>query len=320
MSRQEQMQQMPWLQPGIDRLNRLLQGGRLPHAMLLNARLGDGAELLAMEMVTTLLCESPRMGYACKHCKSCKLMQAGSHPDFTRIDPEGASKTVRIESIREMVVRFGKTPQIGARKVALIVRADTMTRAAANALLKTLEEPPGQSVLILQNEGQRPLLPTVRSRCQPLIVQRPTSEETAAWLKTRDLAIRGDESWLDMLRREPLKIEAFLRDNRQQDWDRFLSLMQGLGEGKVNPVVAAKGLEKSTLELDDQLNWIESAIHRRNSQIALQGEPLPQRLPELQQQLMQIRRELAPGVTTNRVLLQEHLFTLWVQFHRLQSA
>ncbi len=313
------MKDMPWLQPSIDRLNRLLQGGRLPHAMLLNARLGNGAELLGMEMAASLLCESPQMGYACSHCKGCQLFKAGSHPDFVRLDPEGAARSIRIDAVREMVQRFATTPQISQRKVALMVRADTLNHNAANALLKTLEEPPGNSVLLLQNEGQRPLLPTVRSRCQPLPVNPPTREQVMEWLKAQGFELSGEETWLHMLRHEPLRIAAFLRENQMDDWQRFQAVMQGVGSGQLNPVVAVKSLEKSAIELDDQLNWIEAAIHHSNSERAIAGGGLSQRLPELQHQLQQIRRELTPGISTNRVLLQEHLFTLWHQFHRLQA-
>ena len=307
---------MPWLAPTLEYVHNLRVANRLPHAMLLPARAGDGGEILALELASVLLCEASQLGYSCGQCKSCLLLQAGSHPDLKKLVPEGKSHTVGVDAVRELVERFATTSQISRNKVGLILRADTMNRAAANALLKTLEEPAANAFLILVTEGQRPLLPTVRSRCQPLPAQRPTLEQTGQWLRTQNMELPGDQGLVAMLNREPLRIAEFLADNRMDHWQHFSALMQGLAEGKVNPVVAVKALEKTPLELSDQLQWVESALHRHEKDLALRGDRPSTQSGRLQTQLQALWRELAPGVTTNRTLLQEHLFMLWQQFNR----
>ncbi|MDR1210269.1 MAG: DNA polymerase III subunit delta' [Clostridiales bacterium] len=161
-------------------LGRQLAYGRVSHAYLLEGTAGTGKALYADRLAKALVCLAPgEDGSACGVCSSCALFVAGNNPDVIRVQPDGA-KLIGVDEIRERVNREASvTPYAAARKVFIIRRADAMTPAAQNALLKTLEEPPGHAVFILTARPGGAVLPTIRSRCQTLNVP-PVSDREAA--------------------------------------------------------------------------------------------------------------------------------------------
>ncbi len=191
-------QQAPWQNFAARRL-----GGQMPHALMLTASPGLGLHQFAEQARASLLCVTPLSNaHACETCRSCVARQAGSHPDDCAIHPEDGKVSIGIDLIRWAAERLSKTPQAGGFQVALIEPAHAMTVAAANALLKTLEEPARDTVLILVSEQPGKLLPTVLSRCQRLHLSRPNKAQAKAWLATSGkanganielaLAIAGD--------------------------------------------------------------------------------------------------------------------------------
>ncbi|KYH33812.1 DNA polymerase III subunit delta' [Neomoorella mulderi] len=147
-------------------LRQALQRGKLVHAYLL----AGGSEAARMELArylaATLNCQEPREGEPCGRCRSCQQMAGGNHPDFYLFKPQGA--TLKIDQIRELERQLTFRAFQGGARVAVLAGADTMTEAAANCLLKTLEEPPEGAYLILLAAQPDLLLPTIRSRCQEL--------------------------------------------------------------------------------------------------------------------------------------------------------
>ena len=171
-------QQLPWQNFAARRL-----GGQMPHALMLTASPGLGLHQFAEQARASLLCIAPlSSAHACETCRSCVARQAGSHPDDCAIQPEEGKVSIGIDLIRWAAERLSKTPQAGGFQVALIEPAHAMTIAAANALLKTLEEPARDTVLILVSEQPGKLLPTVLSRCQRLHLSRPSKVQATAWL------------------------------------------------------------------------------------------------------------------------------------------
>ena len=141
---------------------------RLPHAMLFCGTEGVGKSLAAEALAAAMLCENAVDGQACGHCKSCQALQADAHPDFFRIKPESETKAapaIRIEAVRKMQEDIAKIPLLSARRVVIMQEADKMNEAAANCLLKTIEEPSGQIVFILLTSRPSALLDTIISRC-----------------------------------------------------------------------------------------------------------------------------------------------------------
>ncbi|MHB1845656.1 MAG: DNA polymerase III subunit delta', partial [Deltaproteobacteria bacterium] len=148
-------------------LEAALSTGRLHHAFLFTGPPGVGKERAARAFAKALLCQGKEAGL--DGCESCRRAQRGSHPDVSVVQPAadtgGASREIRVQQIRELCAALQLRPALGERKVALVLGAERMNAVAQNALLKTLEEPPSQTILILVSVGDQAILPTIRSRC-----------------------------------------------------------------------------------------------------------------------------------------------------------
>ena len=156
-----------------------------PHALLIVGPRGAGAGTLARDAVATLLCTAPVEGGACGACRSCRLVASGSHADLALITPTGAADEIGITPIRELEQSLALLPVEGGRRIALIERADRMSEAAQNALLKTLEEPPPRTHIILSAAEDSSLMPTIRSRCASIRLGLPESAAASELLATQ---------------------------------------------------------------------------------------------------------------------------------------
>ncbi|MFR0688163.1 DNA polymerase III subunit delta' [Enterobacterales bacterium AE_CKDN230030158-1A_HGKHYDSX7] len=169
----------PW-QQGL--WQQLSSRPRHAHAYLLHGPAGIGKRVLADNLVHLLLCQRPDGGKACGQCKACQLLAAGTHPDYFLLEPEEPEKPIRVDQVRELVQFVVQTAQLGGRKVVLLEPAEAMNLNAANALLKSLEEPSGDTVLLLISHQPSRLLPTIKSRCVQQACPQPTAEQARAWL------------------------------------------------------------------------------------------------------------------------------------------
>jgi DNA polymerase III subunit delta' len=157
---------------------------RLGHAYLFTGPDGVGKTLLAQEAAKALLCRGDG-ARPCGACKDCHLFAHDGHPDFLLLEPQGDSRVIRIDQVRDLIHTFSLMPVQGARRVAIIRDADVIVEAAGNALLKTLEEPPSFALLILTSSRPRALLPTLRSRCQEIRFESLSAEHVRAILEGR---------------------------------------------------------------------------------------------------------------------------------------
>ncbi|WP_263262881.1 DNA polymerase III subunit delta' [Pseudomonas entomophila] len=167
------------------------------HAYLLHGPQGIGKLALAQRLMAFLLCKAPAQG-PCGQCKSCLLLAAGSHPDNFILQPEEADKAILVDQVRRLVDFVSQTAQLGGRKVVLIEPVESMNLNAANALLKSLEEPSGNTVLLLVSHQPSRLLPTIRSRCVQQPCPLPSPAQAAQWLAAT-LPEVGDEARADLL-------------------------------------------------------------------------------------------------------------------------
>ena len=155
-------------QATVAHLRLMQQEDRLPHAMLFCGMEGVGKSLAAEALAASLLCQEPVEAEGCGHCAACRALAAGTHPDFFALQPESTTKaapTIKIEAVRQLQADIARIPLLSSRRVVIIQEADKMNEAAANCLLKTIEEPTGQAVFILITSRPAALLDTIISRC-----------------------------------------------------------------------------------------------------------------------------------------------------------
>jgi len=148
----------------INFLKQVMAGEKIPHAYLFVGNPGVGKTTTALALTQALNCQAPVNHEGCEQCKPCRQMMGGNFPDLERIEPEG--QYIKIEQIRELTRHFAFRPVSGRYRVSILRQAERMTEEAANAFLKTLEEPPQGNILILNVTEPSNLLPTIVSRCQ----------------------------------------------------------------------------------------------------------------------------------------------------------
>ena len=169
-------------------LKNALQNSSVAHAYLFHGQESIGKKQIAIELAKSLNCASPIKGDACDECISCRKIENRIHPDFFFIEPIKNTPTAReavikIEAIRELQRKLAFHPYEGKVKAAIIDNADLMNLQAANSFLKTLEEPPSATILILISSNPFKLLPTLISRCQTIQFQPLTQENIEKILK-----------------------------------------------------------------------------------------------------------------------------------------
>lgn len=261
-------QEMPWLAQAWSAVQQRLAQDRLPHALLIVGERGVGKRDWAQAVAGLLLCASPAnletgAAVACGHCKQCELMAADSHPDL-RVYAPVKSRMVKVDQIRALSSFAVASPQVAHHKVVIVDRADQLNINAANALLKTLEEPLADVTLLLLQESGRPVLPTIRSRCQALTIPLPTAEQAGQWLAGKASTLEeGSQPSTELLARSlilagnapRLALEyavgdfLTLRDNAFNAFRQFMKGQMPVGE-------AAKAFK--ALGLEDTLWLFES--------------------------------------------------------------
>jgi DNA polymerase-3 subunit delta' len=174
----------PWQASIWNQVQQRLRDGTLPHALLLAGQKGMGKSAFAHHLAATALCSTATENGACGVCKGCTLLRAGTHPDFFHLEPAEEGKQIRIDSVRELIDFMNLSCHYGKHKVAIIEPADAMNPSSANSLLKTLEEPPAGSLLILVTSHPSRLPITIRSRCQRLTFLPPPAAQVAEWLSS----------------------------------------------------------------------------------------------------------------------------------------
>src|SRR5436309_2187082 len=200
----------PEQQQGARLLQRSLERGRLAHAYLFSGHQLDELEALARTLAKTLNCQAPvRAGGAavdcCDVCLSCRKIESGNHADVHWVRPESKSRVITIPQMRDLMQEMNLKPTEAEYKVAILVAADRLNVQGANAFLKTLEEPPPKSVLILLSTNPQQMLETIVSRCLRLNFSgegaRPPAPAKMEWLSAfSDLAATEQKSLLSRYR------------------------------------------------------------------------------------------------------------------------
>jgi DNA polymerase III subunit delta' len=252
----------PWLAAQTAALTAAARAGRLPHALLIHEAPGAGGDWLAQFVARLALCERA-LEAPCGACTGCRRALAWQHPDLTRVAPLEDSRQIRIEQLRELSADLALTSHAGGYKVGIVTPADAMNRFAANALLKTLEEPPARTLLVLVASQPSRLPPTVLSRCQRLAVRAPTRAQAVGWLNE----LRGAGEWagaLEVIGEAPmLLLEADPQLLAQAGADTRETLA-ALVAGRADPVATAERWARNepALRLRCFENWLTEHIRR----------------------------------------------------------
>ena len=254
---------LEWLQGQMRRLRGAWEAGRFPHAVLIHEAPGAGGEWLALWAAQLVLCTQPTQA-PCGQCPACRHVARRQHPDLALLGPLEEATQIRIEQVRELSADLALTAHQGGYKVGILSPADSLNRFAANALLKTLEEPPPRTLLVLVATQPSRLPATLLSRCQRVRVQAPTREQALEWLR----ASRGEADWeavLAVLGEAPVlaaQADPAVLVETAIETRRDLA-QAGAGEG--DPVAVAERWVRSEpkLRLACFENWLTERIRER---------------------------------------------------------
>jgi DNA polymerase-3 subunit delta' len=249
----------PWFDAARSEVKAALAGNRLAHGILIHEDPGAGGLELARWIAQAVNCREPARA-PCGECQQCRWVAADQHPDVTRLSPEGDSSQILIQSVRDLSADLALTAHGRGYKVAIISPAEAMNHFAANALLKTLEEPPARTLVLLVTSQPSRLLPTLRSRCSRLRLVGPRRELAAAFLE----AARGPGPWLEalaatgtgpftLLDADPAEIAQLHRDT--------MATLRDIGSGNLQPPAVADRWSKA--ELPIRLACLESWVTER---------------------------------------------------------
>jgi len=257
-------------------------GERLPHAILLHGPEGIGKTLFAEHFAQSLLCEVPEQGgHACGHCSSCGWFAQYSHPDYRRVRPElldeeesaGAegeaaesdkksaksakapSKEIVINQIRALTDFMNISTHRSGRRVIVLYPAEALNIPAANALLKSLEEPSKNTVFILVSNSLDRLLPTILSRCHKFGLGLPSREDALAWLKSHHVS--DAEGWLAQQGGSPLAAYEVSQSEGRAELDEFLRQLC-----KPGPETSLKIAEKmQKMDVPTTVSWMQRWLY-----------------------------------------------------------
>lgn len=238
----------PWQLDIWEHINQLKQEDRLPHALLVHGEKGGGKKNLVDGLAKKLLC---RQGgeFACGECKSCTLFSAGTHPDFVDIGLEEKAKQLKVDQIRAVVNFITKTSQMNGIKIVVIEPAEAMNINSANALLKCLEEPAGDTLIVLISHAPNRLLPTIRSRCQSIVLPKPTQEIAETWLATFVNDISQRKKLLSLANGNPLLALAYWEDDVLSLYNDSIDKLIGIKSGQFSIIKTAEELQKKDVQL-----------------------------------------------------------------------
>ena len=250
---------LPWQKTAWDRLGDI---ERLPHALLVSGPPGIGKRLFAERLARRLVCEHAT---ACDACRACRLAANDTHPDVLIVRPQEGKTEITVDDARAVNQFLVLTPHLATRRVVLVVDADRLNRSASNAILKTLEEPPSGSYLLLVSDAPARLLPTIRSRCQNLVLPRPTEEEGISYLQAHRLPDPG--GLLALAHGAPLRALAWPQDAPAMAQRLFASL-EAVALGRDSALEATEDWQAGDMEMGLAfLTEIAAAL----TQVALTG-------------------------------------------------
>ncbi len=262
------MNSLPWTLSQWQQLVQRVNENRLPHAMLFCGIEGLGKFDVARQFAQSLLCEQPDDNHlACKRCRPCRQFIAKTHPDFHQIEPEEEGKPVKVAQIRGLIKQFTLSRHYGRYRVAIIHPAEALNLAAANSLLKSLEEPPENTLIILVSSHHASLPSTILSRCQRVHFVAPSTDMAIAWLnKYHGEFIDKQHGLLAMANGAPLKAVTSSDSEQIELRERIFALFLAIAEGSESALSGGNPWLKAGIATPIQwvYSWISDLIKLKN--------------------------------------------------------
>lgn len=231
---------LPWHAPHWQRLCAQFNDGKPPHGILITGAVDSGKSLFVSNFSERLLCQGNQP--PCGVCNQCNLVGAQTHPDLLNVTLQD-SRQIKIEQIRDVIKWTNQTAQQGGWKICVVNPADKLNINAANALLKSLEEPPAKTLIILVTDQPSRLLPTLRSRCQHIDCQLPPRGEALDWLKSKTDTSSDVGLLLDIANGVPLRALNGIGEDYLALREAIASNLLSLSEGVRSPIRAASELK-----------------------------------------------------------------------------
>ncbi|CAL7960920.1 DNA polymerase III subunit delta' [Gammaproteobacteria bacterium] len=316
----------PWQQQEWQQLLSCKNSGQLPHAILIKGMEGVGKYHFALCLAEVLLCQKGSTK-SCGECSACQLLKSNNHPDLIIIKSEEENKAIKIDQIRELVSELNNTAQQGGYKIVIIEYAELLNIAASNSLLKTLEEPAANVIIILISHHPATLAATIRSRCQIIAIKAPLFNVAQEWLK-QQVPDADFKLVLALAENAPLKALSILQEENLQRRQEFFQNLYALQNKKMSAVQVAeqcldwdfRSLLLTFMRVVSDLikikfTAVENIINQDQIKelIYLAAKTDLNKLFTYQKQLLKLHQYFVRNINFNQQLTAESLTITWTQ-------
>jgi len=313
------IQNYPWHKQIWQQLTAGFHENRMPHALLFTGAAGLGKNELAVRLAHFLLCNNPADD-ACGACVSCKLLAHHSHPDLYILGTEEGM--IKIDQIRELIHELTQTAHQGKWRAVIINNAHAMNLAAANALLKTLEEPQAQVVIILLSDHASFLPATIHSRCQNVEFLPPSLTEAKSWLSENIKESANIDLLLRLTENAPLRALALARQMPERE--KLLQDIVAFSSGKIalNQIVANSMNYSWEFIFYHLLSLVLDGIKIRQGATQITNQDKPEILSSFKanteqlfkycDRLLELNKFIQEKINLNQQLLMENIWLEWL--------
>lgn len=317
----------PWLSECWAHLCSLHRDQRLPHALIVHGVQGIGKANFATAYAHYLLCQSPQGDLPCGQCRACELNSVNGHPDLYMLTPDEPGKPIKVDQVRALTNFICRTAQQGGYRVVVINPADAMNIAAANALLKMLEEPGRDTILMLLTDRLGQVMPTIKSRCQRVECPLPSEQVAVAYVaEALKLDIDDATRILRINNGAPMSALAYSASNQAELRSQLVKGLADVLKQRRTVVEVAQSWQKSDLEL--LLGWFYSMLvdisrakltkneelqqsDARNMLLAVTRKSDPVKVFELANLVQEERKSLILRQNANKQMLLERVLLAW---------